>query len=169
MTAAEALDHPYFRSEPLPCLPSQLPRLQSDFHEYTVKLEKSREKNKADPTHSGQPTDALREKSTNKFEEEKGEGEKVVRKRSHPDDEGFKIPLKKSKVIACSSNDGLEPAPVFTNPERISGEEGNIGLKSPPLPSDAEMEGSGSGADNGTDNGAGDGQQEKGQERELGE
>lgn len=47
ITAADALNHPYFKSDPLPCLPSQLPRFKEDFHEYTVRLERSKEENLA--------------------------------------------------------------------------------------------------------------------------
>ena len=37
ITASEALKHPYFYSDPLPCKPSEIPSLSGDFHEYTVR------------------------------------------------------------------------------------------------------------------------------------
>lgn len=48
----------------------------------------------------------------NKFNQ--GEGKKNIRKRSHNDIKGFKIPDKKSKVMALSDkNNNREAAPVF--------------------------------------------------------
>jgi len=46
ISAAEALKHPYFRSEPLPCSPSDLPTFDGDFHEYTVRKERKDLQNK---------------------------------------------------------------------------------------------------------------------------
>lgn len=40
LTAKQALDHRYFKEEPLACEPINLPKLQEDFHEYSVKQEK---------------------------------------------------------------------------------------------------------------------------------
>ena len=40
ISAKDALKHPYFFTEPLPCDDDQLPKLEADAHEYTVKLEK---------------------------------------------------------------------------------------------------------------------------------
>ena len=40
ITATEALKHPYFHSDPLPCKPSDIPALTGDFHEYTVRKER---------------------------------------------------------------------------------------------------------------------------------
>jgi serine/threonine protein kinase len=39
ITAKEALEHEYFRSRPLPCPPSCLPKISSDTHEYQVKIQ----------------------------------------------------------------------------------------------------------------------------------
>ena len=44
ITAADALQHPYFHSDPLPCLPSELPKFELESHEYTVRREKHRQK-----------------------------------------------------------------------------------------------------------------------------
>lgn len=44
ISAADALNHPYFHSDPLPCIPSKLPQFDKDFHEYTVKLERVKQK-----------------------------------------------------------------------------------------------------------------------------
>lgn len=41
ITAADALKHSYFHSQPLPCHPSELPKFDGDFHEYTVRKERS--------------------------------------------------------------------------------------------------------------------------------
>jgi hypothetical protein len=38
ITAAEALEHEYFKVPPLACLPSELPKLPDDTHEYGVKI-----------------------------------------------------------------------------------------------------------------------------------
>mmetsp|Transcript_19091 Transcript_19091/g.21984 ORF Transcript_19091/g.21984 Transcript_19091/m.21984 type:complete len:216 (-) Transcript_19091:75-722(-) len=46
ITAAEALKHSYFHSDPLPCAPSDLPSLNGDFHEYTVRKERIELKNR---------------------------------------------------------------------------------------------------------------------------
>lgn len=40
ITAAEALNHPYFHSDPLPCNPYELPTFNADFHEYTVRKDR---------------------------------------------------------------------------------------------------------------------------------
>jgi serine/threonine protein kinase len=42
ITAADALKHPYFYSDPRPCLPGELPHLSGEYHEYTVRKDKSR-------------------------------------------------------------------------------------------------------------------------------
>ena len=39
ITAKEALEHEYFKSRPLPCAPSSLPKISSDTHEYQVKIQ----------------------------------------------------------------------------------------------------------------------------------
>jgi serine/threonine protein kinase len=44
ITAADALQHPYFHSAPLPCLPSELPKFELESHEYTVRRDKHRQK-----------------------------------------------------------------------------------------------------------------------------
>ena len=36
ITAQQALDHEYFKSAPLPCPPSGLPKIEVDTHEYQV-------------------------------------------------------------------------------------------------------------------------------------
>lgn len=41
ITAQDALNHPYFKTEPLPCRPEELPHVPEDTHEYQVKLKKS--------------------------------------------------------------------------------------------------------------------------------
>ena len=37
ITAQQALDHEYFRTEPLECLPLKLPKIEIDTHEYQVR------------------------------------------------------------------------------------------------------------------------------------
>ena len=39
ITAKEALEHEYFKSRPLACAPSSLPKISSDTHEYQVKIQ----------------------------------------------------------------------------------------------------------------------------------
>ena len=39
ITASDALNHPYFQTEPLSCRPEELPKID-DTHEYQVKMEK---------------------------------------------------------------------------------------------------------------------------------
>lgn len=46
ITAADALKHPYFHSDPLPCDPSELPAFNDDFHEYTVRKDRKELQNK---------------------------------------------------------------------------------------------------------------------------
>lgn len=46
ITAADALKHPYFHSDPLPCDPSELPTFNDDFHEYTVRKDRKELQNK---------------------------------------------------------------------------------------------------------------------------
>lgn len=36
LTARQALDHDYFRTEPVACAPSTLPKIEVDTHEYQV-------------------------------------------------------------------------------------------------------------------------------------
>ena len=36
ITARQALDHEYFRAEPVECSPSKLPKIEIDTHEYQV-------------------------------------------------------------------------------------------------------------------------------------
>ena len=36
LKAREALQHPYFTSEPLPCDPKDLPQFEGEMHEYSV-------------------------------------------------------------------------------------------------------------------------------------
>lgn len=43
ISAKEALSHPYFHSEPLPCLQSELPDFKGDFSEYTTKRKRKEE------------------------------------------------------------------------------------------------------------------------------
>ncbi len=38
ITAKEALEHPYFRAQPLACAPECLPKLQVDTHEYQARV-----------------------------------------------------------------------------------------------------------------------------------
>lgn len=38
ITAKIALEHPYFKSNPLPCLPESLPKIEVDAHEYQVNI-----------------------------------------------------------------------------------------------------------------------------------
>uniref|UniRef100_A0A7S3KTR7 Cyclin-dependent kinase 2 homolog n=1 Tax=Euplotes crassus TaxID=5936 RepID=A0A7S3KTR7_EUPCR len=52
ISAADALNHPYFHSEPLPCLPSNLPQFDQDFHEYTVKMERAKQKKMEQESHN---------------------------------------------------------------------------------------------------------------------
>ena len=40
ISAEEALKHPYFHSEPLPCHPSDFPSFSGDFHEFTVRQDR---------------------------------------------------------------------------------------------------------------------------------
>lgn len=46
ISAADALKHPYFHTAPLPCDPSDFPNFNGDFHEYTVRKDKSQMQNK---------------------------------------------------------------------------------------------------------------------------
>lgn len=46
ISAAEALNHPYFTNDPLPCKPYELPRFKGDFHEYTVRKDRKEMKSK---------------------------------------------------------------------------------------------------------------------------
>ncbi len=39
ITAEEALKHPYFRTAPLPCTPDNLPKIQTETHEFQVKVQ----------------------------------------------------------------------------------------------------------------------------------
>lgn len=39
LTAKEALEHPFFTEEPLPCKPNEIPRIEGEAHEYTVRQE----------------------------------------------------------------------------------------------------------------------------------
>lgn len=164
ITAAEALEHPYFQVDPQPCLPSQLPRFQEDLHEYTVRREKQKAmKLSEEPLNGGprsgsqgsngsssqkgsQHLEASGLKDKNSYKDSlmgvnsthsnsksfpkkfnQGEGKKIVRKRNHMDDKSFKIPLKKSKMIALDS--GGDPDPVPFQKQTLD-------------PSDVEMSGS---------------------------
>ena len=40
LSASEALAHPYFSTEPLPCQPQELPRVEGDSHEFEVRQQK---------------------------------------------------------------------------------------------------------------------------------
>jgi cyclin-dependent kinase 12/13 len=44
LKARQALDHPYFKEEPLPCEPNQLPYIEGEMHEHTVQQAHSRKK-----------------------------------------------------------------------------------------------------------------------------
>jgi serine/threonine protein kinase len=37
LSATEALAHPYFSTEPIPCSPSEIPKVEGDAHEYTIR------------------------------------------------------------------------------------------------------------------------------------
>jgi len=37
LSAEEALKHEYFKSQPLPCRPDELPKIEGEAHELTVK------------------------------------------------------------------------------------------------------------------------------------
>ena len=38
ITAKDALEHEYFRVHPLPCSPSDLPKLPDDTHDYVIRV-----------------------------------------------------------------------------------------------------------------------------------
>jgi len=40
ITCKEALEHPYFKSDPLPCEPSEMPKIEKDCHAYVINVEK---------------------------------------------------------------------------------------------------------------------------------
>ncbi|CAG9327750.1 unnamed protein product [Blepharisma stoltei] len=44
LTARQALDHPYFTTEPLPCLPSELPKINEELHEWLVKKQRKEQR-----------------------------------------------------------------------------------------------------------------------------
>ena len=39
-----ALDHAFFKTEPLPCEPSEIPKIEGNAHEMTVRRDKQMEK-----------------------------------------------------------------------------------------------------------------------------
>lgn len=43
ITAKEALEHQYFKSDPLPCEPSEMPKIEKDCHAYTINAEKKKQ------------------------------------------------------------------------------------------------------------------------------
>ena len=44
ISAADALEHPYFSTEPLPCEPAEIPRIEGESHELTVRRERKQAK-----------------------------------------------------------------------------------------------------------------------------
>lgn len=46
ISAADALNHPYFHSDPLPCNSYELPHFSGDYHEYTVRKDRKEMQNK---------------------------------------------------------------------------------------------------------------------------
>jgi hypothetical protein len=46
ISAADALNHPYFHSDPLPCKSYELPHFSGDYHEYTVRKDRKEMQNK---------------------------------------------------------------------------------------------------------------------------
>ena len=38
ISAKDALNHPYFKSEPLACLPSELPKIGFELHDYQLEV-----------------------------------------------------------------------------------------------------------------------------------
>ena len=44
ISAADALEHPYFNTEPLPCEPTEIPRIEGESHELTVRRERKQAK-----------------------------------------------------------------------------------------------------------------------------
>ena len=44
ISASQALNHEYFKCEPLPCEPSDLPKIEGNAHEFTVKEQRRLEK-----------------------------------------------------------------------------------------------------------------------------
>jgi serine/threonine protein kinase len=38
ITAKDALNHPYFKSHPLPCSSSELPKITTDLHDYQIRV-----------------------------------------------------------------------------------------------------------------------------------
>ena len=38
ITAKDALNHPYFKSHPLPCSPSDFPKIATELHDYQIRV-----------------------------------------------------------------------------------------------------------------------------------
>lgn len=55
ITAEEALNHPYFHSDPLPCLPQNLPTTQKDVHAFTARQDRLNHKQFSNDKNLGQP------------------------------------------------------------------------------------------------------------------
>ncbi|OMJ81345.1 hypothetical protein SteCoe_18197 [Stentor coeruleus] len=46
LTATQALDHPYFHTQPLPCSESELPKVEIEMHEWMVKKQRKERQNR---------------------------------------------------------------------------------------------------------------------------
>eukprot|EP00826_Nyctotherus_ovalis_P021681 TRINITY_DN17041_c0_g1_i1.p1 TRINITY_DN17041_c0_g1~~TRINITY_DN17041_c0_g1_i1.p1 ORF type:complete len:170 (+),score=5.64 TRINITY_DN17041_c0_g1_i1:106-615(+) len=96
VTAKDALNHPYFNTEPLPCRPEELPHVPEDTHEYQVKLKK----NNKEVQHEIHPHEASKNVSESKTA---FQGKRLVPQQSYAGSKMLEIQPKVAKYeINCS-------------------------------------------------------------------
>lgn len=130
ITAAEALNHPYFHSEPLPCKPSELPQSAVDAHAFKVRQDRLINNPDIQRAQKNHKSKAFKHKHNEEqhFQESKPqfqEGQGFERKRNHQ--EGvFKAP---TKVFARTSKDGISPVPIASLNQREETKGAHANLK----------------------------------------